>query len=90
MTGGFLGITGPLSIAKDALLDASNLLSELSTVTIDPSIPTNLKNISDSLMAVSSAMGALTWTDITTGFSNWISGALGFSSVTEGFRSSKK
>ncbi len=89
MTGGFLGITGPLSIAKDALLDASNLLSELSTVTIDPSIPTNLKNISDSLMAVSSAMGALTWTDITTGFSNWISGALGFSSVTEGLDQAK-
>lgn len=40
-------------------------------------------------MAVSSAMGALTWTNITTGFSNWISGALGFSSVTEGLDQAK-
>ena len=38
---------------------------------------------------VSSAMGALTWTNITTGISNWIAGALGFSSVTAGLEQAK-
>ncbi|MBO6274075.1 MAG: hypothetical protein J6M91_00790, partial [Methanobrevibacter sp.] len=55
ITGGFLGITGPLEIAVDALTEASSLLSEFSSVGIDPSVPTNLKNISESLNSVSTA-----------------------------------
>lgn len=89
MTGGFLGITGPLQIAIDALTEAEDLLKKFGTVGIDPSVPNNLKNISESLMSVSNAMGALTWTNITTGFSNWISGALGFGSVTDALSQAK-
>ena len=89
MTGGFLGITGPLQIAKDALMKAAQLLSSFNTVSIDPGIADTLKTIGDSLMSVSSAMGALTWTNITTGISNWIAGALGFSSVTAGLEQAK-
>lgn len=89
ITGGFLGITGPLDIAVSAIQDVSKKLSQFNNLTINPSVANNLKTISDSLMAVSSAMGALTWTNITTGFSNWIAGALGFSSVTEGLDQAK-
>lgn len=89
ITGGFLGITGPLDIAVSAIKEVSEKLSQFNNLTINPSVATNLKTISDSLMAVSSAMGALTWTNITTGFSNWIAGALGFSSVTEGLDQAK-
>ena len=89
ITGGFLGITGPLDLAVSAIQDVSKKLSQFNNLTINPSVATNLKTISDSLMAVSSAMGALTWTNITTGFSNWIAGALGFSSVTEGLDQAK-
>lgn len=89
ITGGFLGITGPLKIAVDALTKAAELLKQFGTVGIDPSITNNLKNISESLMSVSSAMGALTWTNITTGFSNFIAGALDFGSVSEGLEQAK-
>lgn len=89
MTSGFLGMTGPLDIAVNALKEANNKLSELGDSRIDPSIPNNIKNISDSLMAISTAMGALTWTNIVTGFSNWIAGALGFGSVTDGLEQAK-
>lgn len=89
MTGGFLGITGPLQVAVDALTEAADLLKKFDTVGIDPSVSNNLKNISESLMSVSNAMGALTWTNITTGFSNWISGALGFGSVTDALSQAK-
>ncbi len=89
ITSGFLGITGPLDIAINALKDAAKKLMEFGNISINPSIATNLKTISDSLMAVSSAMGALTWTNITTGFSNWIAGALGFGSITEGLEQAK-
>lgn len=89
ITGGFLGITGPLDLAVSAIQDVSKKLSQFNNLTINPSVANNLKTISDSLMAVSSAMGALTWTNITAGFSNWIAGALGFSSVTEGLDQAK-
>lgn len=89
ITGGFLGITGPLDIAVNAIKEVGNKLSQFNTLAINPSVATNLKTISDSLMAVSSAMGALTWTNITTGFSDWIAGALGFSSVTDGLEQAK-
>lgn len=90
ITGGFLGITGPLDIAVNAIKDVGKKLSQFNNLAINPSVATNLKTISDSLMAVSSAMGALTWTNITTGFSNWIAGALGFSSVTDGLEQAKQ
>ena len=85
----FLGITGPLKIAKDALLEASKMLKEFSTVGIDPSVPNNLKNISESLTAVSNAMLSLTGTTITTGFSNFVAWVFGFSSTTEALGQAK-
>lgn len=90
ITGGFLGITGPLDIAVNAIKEVGEKLSQFNTLTINPSVATNLKTIGDSLMAVSSAMGALTWTNITTGFSNFVAGALGFSSVTDGLEQAKQ
>ena len=90
ITGGFLGITGPLEIAVDALTEASSLLSEFSSVGIDPSVPTNLKNISESLNSVSTAMMALTGTTITTGFSNFVAWVFGFSSTTDALGQAKE
>ncbi len=90
ITGGFLGITGPLDVAVNAIKEVGEKLSQFNTLSINPSVATNLQTISDSLMAVSSAMGALTWTNITTGFSDWIAGALGFSSVTDGLEQAKQ
>ncbi len=89
ITGGFLGMTTSLEIAKDALMDAADILKEFSTVTIDSSVPTNLKNISDGLSSVSTAMLALTATNITTGFSDFVAWALGFGSVTDGLEEAK-
>ncbi len=90
ITGGFLGITGPLDIAVNAIKEVGEKLSQFNTLSINPSVATNLQAIGDSLMAVSSAMGALTWTNITTGFSNFVAGALGFSSVTDGLEQAKQ
>lgn len=89
ITSGFLGIAGPLDIALNALNDAASKLQQFSGVVISPSIATNLQTISSSLLAVSTAMAAMTWNNIVTGFSNWIAGALGFSSVTEGLDQAK-
>jgi len=89
ITSGFGNILGPLDIAINALKDAAKKLEEFSNVRIDPSVATNLQTIGSSLLAVSTAMGALTWNNIVTGFSNWIAGALGFSSVTEGLEQAK-
>ena len=90
ITGGFLGITGPLDIAVNAIKEVGEKLSQFNTLSINPSVATNLQTIGDSLMAVSSAMGALTWTNITTGFSNFVAGVLGFSSVTDGLEQAKQ
>lgn len=90
ITGGFLGMTTPLEIAKDALMDAANILKEFSSVNIDPSVPTNLKNISDGLKSVSDAMMALTSTNITTGFSDFVAWAFGFGSVTDALGKAKE
>ena len=89
VTSGFTGITTPLKIAKDAIMDAANELKAFSSVNIDPSIATNIQAVSDSLSAVSNAMNAITWTNITTGFSNWVSNMLGFSSITDGIEQAK-
>lgn len=64
----FTGITGPLKTAVGALKEAATHLKEFESVQIDPSVGTHLKTISDSLMAVSSAMLALTSVNITTAF----------------------
>lgn len=90
ITGGFLGMTTPLQIAVDALTEASSLLSEFNSVGIDPSVPTNLKNISESLTSVSTAMLALTGTTISTGFSNFVAWVFGFSSTTEALGQAKE
>ena len=89
ITSGFLGITGPLDIAVNAIKEADEKLSQFNSLNIDPSVATNITAISDSLLAISNAMGALTWTNINTGFSNFIAGAFGFSSVAEGLDQAK-
>lgn len=89
ITGGFLGMTTPLEIAKDALLDAANILKEFSSVSIDSSVATNLKTISEGLKSVSDAMMALTSTNITTGFSDFVAWAFGFGSVTDALGKAK-
>ena len=89
ITSGFLGITGPLDIAVNAIKEADEKLSQFNSLNINPSVATNIAAISDSLLAISNAMGALTWTNINTGFSNFIAGALGFSSVTDGLDQAK-
>lgn len=89
MTSGFLGITTPLEVAKDALIKASNILKQFSSVNIDPSVVTNLKNISDGLKSVSDAMLALTSVTVTTGFSDFIAWAFQFRSVTDALEKAK-
>ena len=89
ITGGFTGILGPLDIAVNALEEAGQKLSQFNTVTIDPSVATTLQTMGESLSAVASAMGSLTWSNIVTGFSNFVADALGFSSVTEGLEQAK-
>lgn len=89
VTSFFLGLTGPLEMATNALLKAANLLRQFSNVGIDDSVANNISNISSSLTSISSAMMALTWSNIVTGFSDWIAGALGFGSVTEGLAQAK-
>lgn len=89
ITSGFLGMTGPLTIAVDALKEADTKLQELSTVSISPDIPNKIKSISNSLKSVSDAMLALTSLNVTTGFSNFIAWALDFGSVTDGLDQAK-
>ncbi|MBP3226113.1 MAG: hypothetical protein J6M08_04230 [Methanobrevibacter sp.] len=89
MTGGFLGIMGPLDIAVNALKEAGKKLSEFNTVKIDESVATTIQTIGTTLSAVSSAMGSLTWSNIVTGFSNFVADVLGFSSVTDGLEQAK-
>ncbi|MBQ6513032.1 hypothetical protein [Methanobrevibacter sp.] len=89
VTSFFLGLTGPLEAACDALLKAAGLLRQFSGVGIDASVATNIQNITSSLSSIATAMTALTWSNIVTGFSDWIAGALGFGSVTEGLTQAK-
>ena len=89
ITGGFLGMTTPLKVATDTLTEAASILQQFSSVSIDESIPKNIGNISKSLKSVSDAMMALTSTNITTGFSNFVAWALDFGSVTDGLEEAK-
>lgn len=89
ITGGFLGILGPLDIAVNALKQAGQKLAQFNTVAIDPSIGEKIKTISQTLGSVAEAMGSLTWNNIVTGFSNFVANLLGFSSVTDGLEQAK-
>ncbi|WP_407454407.1 hypothetical protein [Methanobrevibacter sp.] len=89
VTSMFMGMTGPLERAVDALKKAGELLKSFNSVGIDPSVATNLQTISSSLSSVSTAMMALTSTNITVGFSDFIAWALGFGSVTDGLEKAK-
>ena len=89
ITGGFLGMTTPLQLATDTLTEAASILQQFSAVSIDDSIPKNLQNIGKSLNSVSDAMMALTSTNITTGFSDFVAWALDFGSVTDGLEQAK-
>ena len=86
---GFTGITGPLKIAISALREAANELKAFESVQIDPSVGTHLKTISDSLMAVSSAMLSLTSVTITTGFSGLIAWAFKFKDIGSSLEQAK-
>ncbi|WP_296882115.1 hypothetical protein [uncultured Methanobrevibacter sp.] len=89
ITGGFMGILGPLDIAVNALKQAGQKLSQFNSVAIDPSVATKIKTISETLGSVAEAMGSLTWNNIVTGFSNFVANLLGFSSVTDGLEQAK-
>ena len=86
---GFTGITGPLKIAISALREAANELKAFESVQIDPSVGTHLKTISDSLLAVSSAMLSLTSVTITTGFSGLIAWAFKFKDIGSSLEQAK-
>lgn len=85
----FTGITGPLKTAVGALKEAANELKQFENVKIDPSVASNLKTISDSLLAVSSAMLSLTSVTITTGFSGLIAWAFKFKSIGDSLSQAK-
>ena len=89
ITGGFLGILGPLDVAVNALKQAGQKLARFNTVAIDPSIGDKIRTISQTLGSVAEAMGSLTWNNIVTGFSNFVANLLGFSSVTDGLEQAK-
>lgn len=89
ITGGFLGILGPLDVAVNALKQAGQKLAQFNTVAIDPSIGEKIKTISQTLGSVAEAMGSLTWNNIVIGFSNFVANLLGFSSVTDGLEQAK-
>lgn len=85
----FTGITGPLKTAVGALKEAANELKQFENVKIDPSVGSNLKTISDSLTAISSAMLSLTSVTITTGFSGLIAWAFKFKSIGDSLSQAK-
>ncbi len=89
ITSGFMGMTGPLSIAVDTLKEVDTKLQELNSVSISEETPGKLKSISTSLKSVSDAMLDLTALNITTGFSNFITWALDFGSVIDGLEQAK-
>ena len=89
VTTGLIGLTTPLQIAVGALQDAARLLQSFASITIDSSVATNIKTISDSLLSVSTAMLSLTGVTIITAFSNFVSWALGFGSVTGALEQAK-
>lgn len=89
ITSGFMGMTGPLTIAVDTLKEVDTKLKELNNVSISEETPGKIKSISTSLKSISDAMLALTSLNITTGFSNFIAWALHFGSVTDGLEQAK-
>ena len=89
MIGGFTGITGPLKVAVSSLKEAAAQLKSFETVTIDPSVATNLQTISDSLSSVSNAMMGLTSVTVTTGFGNFIAWAFQFGDITSALEQAK-
>jgi len=89
VTSGFLGMTKPLEIASTALQEASDLLNNFASISIDSSVVTNIKNISNGLKAVSDAMLALTSVTVITGFSDFIAWAFNFKDVTSALEDAK-
>ena len=89
VTSMFLGMTGPLDVAVNAIKEAAQKLAQFNSTGLDPSVAKNITAVAEALSAISNAMGALTWNNIVTGFSNFIAGALGFGSVTDGLEQAK-
>lgn len=60
LTSGVTGLINPVQVAGTLLIQAANELKRFNNVKIDPSIPNNLKSISQTLGLVSNAMNSLT------------------------------
>ncbi len=89
ITGGFLGILGPIGIATDLLKQVENELQEFNNININESTVSNIKNITKGLKATGDAMGALTKVTISTGFSGLVAWVFQFSSITDAMRQAK-
>ena len=59
-TSGVTGLINPIQVAGQMLVQAANELQVFNTVNIDPSIPANIKSISNALKLVADSMGSLT------------------------------
>lgn len=60
LTSGIPGLINPIQIAGQMLVQAAKELQVFNTVQIDPSIPNNIKSISDTLKLVADSMLSLT------------------------------
>ena len=60
LTTGIPGLINPIQIAGQMLVQAAKELQVFNTVNIDPSIPANIKSISNALKLVADSMGSLT------------------------------
>lgn len=89
ITGGFLGIIGPIGIATDLLKQVETELQQFNNVNINESTVSNIKNITKGLKATGDAMGALTKVTISTGFSGLVAWVFQFSSITDAIKQAK-
>ena len=60
LTSGVTGLINPIQVAGAMLIQAADQLKVFNNVKIDPSVPENIKSISQALKLVSSAMTSLT------------------------------
>lgn len=89
ITGGFLGIIGPIGIATDLLKQVESELQQFNNITINESTVSNIKNITKGLKATGDAMGALTKVTVSTGFSGLVAWVFQFGSITDAMKQAK-
>ena len=89
ITGGFLGIIGPIGIATDLLKQVESELQQFNNITINESTVSNIKNITKGLKATGDAMGALTKVTVSTGFSGLVAWVFQFSTITDAIKQAK-